>query len=89
MKIKDFQADGSNYETSLVKLTGKRIKDVKGYLANEFGSVSFKLTELVFEDGSEMGIEGEHDFPYLTTYPKHPQPNFDEETLETLYAQND
>lgn len=89
INLKDVLADGSTYEISLVKLTGKKIKDVKGYLTSEFGGVTFKVTELVFEDGSTMGFEGEHDLPYLVDYPKQAQPNFDEETLERLYKEGE
>lgn len=84
MKIEDIEA--SSYEISLTKLTGLKIKDVYGYLSNEFGEPTFKLTKLIFDNDQEMWFEGEHDFPYLTTGATD-VPNFDDETLEDLYKQ--
>jgi len=83
--LEDVKVEDNDYEISLAKLTGKQIVDVRGYLSCEFGDVTFKLTELVFADGTAMGIEGEHDFPYLTNYRTEPQPNFDDDTLQRLY----
>ncbi len=88
-RLKDVQSDENEWAISLTKLTGLKIKDVEGYLSGEMGGTCFKLTFLIFEDGSEMGIEGEHDFPYLTTFKKWPIPNMDDETLEALNEQED
>ena len=65
---KDVLVEGSDYQLSLVKLTGKKIKDIVGYISTEFGDPIFKLCFVVFEGGSEMGCEGEHDMPYLVNY---------------------
>ena len=74
----------SDYEIGLTKLTGKQIKEVKGYLSMEFGETTFKITKVVLADDTEIQVEGEHDFPYLACYEPTP-PNMDDETLERLY----
>lgn len=62
---------------SLTAVAGKKIKDIQGYITHEFGDPTFQLCNIIFEDGSEMGCEGEHDLPYLTAYDlTHPQPEF-------------
>lgn len=82
----DIAVEGSSYLISLVKLLeGKKIKDIHGYLSQEFGDATFKISYVLFEDDSQIGVEGEHDFPYLTDYPRWPQPNFDEDTLNRLH----
>ena len=73
----------SDYEISLSKLTGKVIADIRGYISSELGDPVFKLTKVEFTDGTFVGIEGEHDFPYLVRWDED-QPNCDEETLERL-----
>src|ERR1051326_8082285 len=80
------------YQTSLAKLTGKRIKDVVGYLTDENSGVCFKVTHIIFDDDTQVGVEGEHDFPYLVDYTRNGrfnQPNMDEETMERLNAEQD
>lgn len=78
----------SDYEIGLTKLIGKPIKEIKGYLSQQFGpDATFKITGIVFEDDTEMDVEGEHDFPYLTEYRSQPQPNFDQDTLNRLYEE--
>lgn len=83
-QLKDIRPDGDTWQISLTKLTGLKIKDITGYITTEFGDPCFQLVGLVFEDGAEMGFEGEHDLPYLTSDPKHPVPNMDNETLQHL-----
>jgi len=81
----DIEVTGSTYALSLSKLVGKKIADVTFYVSRfDENTPVIKLCEIVFEDGSEMGIEGEHDMPYATTYAKWPMPNTDDETLEEL-----
>jgi hypothetical protein len=86
---KDVLAEGSTWEISLSRLTGKRVKDIRGYLADDFGVgyPSFKLTCIIFEDGTAVDVEGEHDFPYLSPTKMEMPPNFDEETLRRLYLE--
>jgi hypothetical protein len=55
-----------NYELSLIDLLKTAtIKDVYGYASNEFGDPVFKMTRIIFSDGTQMDCEGEHDIPYL------------------------
>ena len=64
-----YLVEGSTYRLSLKKLMGgKKIKDMHGYISNEFGEPTFLICQIEFEDGSTMGVEGEHDHPYLTDY---------------------
>lgn len=65
---KDFLVKGSDYRLSYVKLSGKKIKDIEGYISTEFDEPTFKICEIEFEDGSKQGVEGEHDFPYIVDY---------------------
>jgi hypothetical protein len=67
-EYKDVMVEGSDFKLSLVKIAGKAIKDITGYVSTEFDTPTFKLCNVVFEDGSEMGCEGEHDMPYLVNY---------------------
>lgn len=55
------------FELSLNDLIGNRlVVDVYGYMSSPFGGdPSFKLTRVLLSDGTTIGIEGEHDFPYL------------------------
>ena len=69
-KYEDVRIEASKYSNiSLCKLTGKKIADIHGYLSNEFGSPTFKVSVIVFEDGANAFVEGEHDFPYLADVP--------------------
>ena len=72
-----------SYEISLARLVEKPIADVYGYVANEFGEPSFKLTRIAFADGTSVDVEGEHDFPYVSEVGSG-QPNLDSETLARL-----
>lgn len=86
--LKEIKADNSDFYLSLSKLMGgKKVKDIQGYLSQEFGDPVFKLCKVVFEDGTQMGCEGEHDLPYLTDYDG--QPNMDEKTLTALCEERD
>lgn len=58
----------SDYEIGLTKMVGKKVKEVHGYISIEFGEPTFKMTKIEFDDGSFVGCEGEHDFPYLVNY---------------------
>lgn len=70
---------------SLSGLVGKHIKDITGYLTKQSGEVVFKVCDIVLEDDTEIDVEGDYDFPYLSIYVSMPQPNMDSETLERLY----
>lgn len=58
----------SNYEYGLTKIYGNKIKEIHGYLSNEFDEPVFKMTKVEFENGITFDCEGEHDMPYLTGY---------------------
>lgn len=83
----DIKIEGE-HTISLLKLIGKQVKDIRGYLTGEFGDVVFQVTEIVFDDDSEVGVDGEHEIAYITTYAKWNQPNMDEFTLERLYGED-
>lgn len=64
-KNKTYRPKGEDFCISLEKLTGKKIKDVWGFIGNALGEPSFCLCSIVYEDGSHSICEGEHDYPYL------------------------
>jgi len=47
----DFLVGGSDYLLSYVKLSGKKIKDIMGYISTEYDEPVFKLSEIEFEAG--------------------------------------
>ena len=55
------------YETALSEVIGAKVVEVAGYVSLSFGRDTpvFKITRLLFEDGTAMDVEGEHDMPYL------------------------
>ena len=66
-----------DYEIDLEQVTGSPVIRVVGYIANEFGEPSFKITRVITADGKDYDAEGEHDFPYLV--------DLDQEKLNALY----
>jgi|688.fasta_scaffold1988309_1 hypothetical protein len=52
-------------EVMLSQLAGKRVKDLRGYISCEFGEPTFKVWTVVYDDGTEDWLGGEHDFPYV------------------------
>lgn len=85
----DIRADGSNFLFSLTKLIGKKVSDITFYVTTVDETPLILICDVIFDDGSLMGVEGEHDIPYVTTYAKYPQPNTDDETLQALYDEED
>lgn len=63
VNYKDIQVENSHY-ISLSAWMGP-IKDIHGYISEEFGDPVFKLRKIIFEDGTQIDVEGEHDCPYL------------------------
>ena len=86
--LADVRVEGSTYEMSLTKLIGKPIADVYVMVTKPFGiDPTLEMLRIVFEDGTSMHCEGEHDCPYLVEYRGETQPNFDDETLNRLYEE--
>ena len=63
---KKYLHDGSDYLLSYAKVSGKKPVDVLGYVSVEFDEPVFKISSILFDDGSQQSVEGEHDFPYMT-----------------------
>jgi hypothetical protein len=80
---KDFLYSEGDWRLSLSKLVGKKVVDVIGYPSDPFGAGPiFKVSQIVFEDGTTVYVEGEHDVAYIPSDEK--LKNMDEETLERL-----
>ncbi len=63
MNIQDFKT--SDHEYGLTKILGKQILEVNGYISTEYAEPAFKMTSILFTDGTNVTCEGEHDCPYL------------------------
>lgn len=52
---------------SLAKVMGKKIIDLEGYISAQFGldTPVFNVCHVVFEDGTLLSLEGEHDIAYV------------------------
>lgn len=84
--IKDIKLSNSNYEHGLSLLVGQKIKEVRGYFSAPFGDPAFKITHIELEDGTLLGVGGEHDFPYVESpYRNDKVLNLDYDTLQRLY----
>lgn len=88
MNKKDFLAGGNDWLFSLSKLTGKKIADITGYPSDPLGvGPVFKIFAVVFDDGTMLHAEGEHDVPYIpSTEEVH---NMDEDTLQQFIDDED
>jgi len=76
-----YLADGSDYLFSLSKFVGKKIKDIQGFPSDPFGGTPlFNIARIVFDDGTEIFVEGEHDCAYIPADDK--LPNMSEESLQ-------
>lgn len=61
--------DKDDFYMSVSKLAGKKIKDITCYISDPYGGGAIPvLSTLIFEDGTEMDFEGEHDTAYLVHY---------------------
>jgi hypothetical protein len=80
-------APGSDYLLSLSSIVGKPVKDLYGHISNGFGTPVFDVSRVVFEDGTEIYLEGEHDIAYISANEK--VPGLNEEYLETLFDPDD
>jgi len=82
MEKKDFYY-GESDDYSLSKLVGKKIADIIGYPSDPFGGAPlFKIWQIVFEDGTTVCVEGEHDVAYIPA--TDGLNNMDEDTLQGL-----
>jgi hypothetical protein len=72
------------YWTSLSKLTGLKIADLHGYFSDEWGEPLFVITGIMLENGIELGVDGEHEMAYITTYNSQMPPNMDSGTMGRL-----
>lgn len=52
-------------DLKLSDVKGSKVVEVKGTVSHEFGDPVFQLFSIVFEDGSEVYVGGEHDHPYV------------------------
>jgi hypothetical protein len=69
----------------LSKLVGKSIRSIVCRSDQHFGyDATLMLKAIVFDDGSYMWCEGEHDAPYVVSASSDDQPNCDQETLNAL-----
>lgn len=61
----------TGYYINLEKLVGKKVKEIQGHVSTEFDSDSpcFQLYRIIFEDGTNAFVEGEHDIAYLPEVP--------------------
>ncbi len=55
----------SDFEYGLSKILEKQILEVNGYISTEYDEPTFKMTSILFTDGTKICCEGEHDCPYL------------------------
>ncbi len=91
---KEVLVEGSDYQISLKKMLEKNIKDITGYLTGDFGEPVFHMSYVIFEDGTELSCEGEHDNAYLVqaVAEEHPDPEirkrycseYNDEILENI-----
>ena len=82
-KLDDYRVSDS--ELGLSRILGVKIDEIRGYLSTEFDDVVFKITRLALADGSFLGVEGEHDFPYVVQGGGRDHPGYTEEHLRRIY----
>jgi hypothetical protein len=86
MKTSELQTEKcSKWEISLKTLAQQGIADIHGYVSTEFGDPCFKLRRILFDDGSFVDVEGEHDIPYIVAYDEPAKSlRLDYESLEKI-----
>lgn len=54
-------------EKSLGEIVGTKVTHVAGNISFEFGKNTpvFQITRILFEDGTSMNVEAEHDIAYI------------------------
>lgn len=55
----------NSHHLSLASIMGKKIVDLHGYVHRGFGVPVFKVSKVVFEDGSAEWLDGEHDIAFI------------------------
>ena len=79
--------------TKLMAANGKRIVDIQGSFssgpncADDEGDPVFSITGLVFEDGTRVILEGEHDFVYVSAEDPHFGLGLDTAEIARLYQE--
>lgn len=65
MNKNEYLSEDSDYLLSYNKVSGKKIKDLTGFISNEFGDPVFEIVNILFEDGTNESVGGEHDIAYI------------------------
>jgi len=65
---------------SLEDITGLKVVGVMGYPSAEFGTdvMTFQIHSIVLENGTHLFVEGEHDYPYISSDNRVPGLSLDE-----------
>jgi hypothetical protein len=88
MSADKVKLDGSEFELSLSKVTGLKIKDVGFYVTEQRGEMFAVLTDILFDDGTRIGVGGAYDMAFLERpYYKHPIPALNDDALTDLYRE--
>lgn len=88
--VPDGVEDKYAWSLSLTKLYGREVKDVYVYLSREWGEPFLGVSRIVFTDGSELGVSGEHDVAYIEDYyPHSPKLDIDLNTLIERYPEDE
>lgn len=66
-RAKHVRQDSNMGWLSLASIVGKKIIDLEGHVSHKFGvdTPVFDISAVVFEDGTTMRLQGEHDIAYL------------------------
>jgi len=67
-KYEDVKIDGGD-QISLVKLSGHKIRDIRGYIIeDEYEEKIFILSEIISENGTIVDVQSENECAYLDDY---------------------
>lgn len=67
MNKNEYLSECSDYLLSYNKVSGKKIKDLIGYISTEFNDPIFKIVNIIFEDNTSESVGGEHDIAYINS----------------------
>jgi len=81
-KIEDCRFEDTTY-LSLSKVYGNKIKDLVGFISQPFdeGTYIFKISKVVFEDGTHQWLDGEHDHAFI------PMDDINQKPFKKLFKQ--